>query len=207
MVAEKEAGIALASAKAALADQASAPRRLRHLSSVVHALNPDQRENGGGLGYGAIRALDGTVDHMVFAAESEDASDNLIRMSARFAEGAGYVSDRLRLSGEIALLAESASDEESSRLLIQLEKILNHALEGADLDADGRIGNRYDEYGLLQLRNDISRGLHKEKPAYQPAGKKYLLGLVRLPSGSWAYRFDLTDKNAQHSGYGHGYSY
>ncbi|MCU7845372.1 MAG: hypothetical protein KZQ93_16200 [Candidatus Thiodiazotropha sp. (ex Monitilora ramsayi)] len=207
VVAEKETGIALENAKAAIDNQANAPRRLRHLSNVVHALNPDHRESGDGLGYGAIRALDGSVDHMVFAAESEDASDNLIRMSARFAEGASRVSDRLRLAGEIAMLAENATDEESGRLLKQLEQVLNHALEGADLNDDGRVDNRFDEYGLLQLRNDISRSLHKEKPPYQPAGKKYLLGLVRLPGGSWAYRFDLTDKNAPRPWDGYGYGY
>ena len=204
VVAEKEVGVAYKSAKAARANQTDSLGRSRHLSNVVHALNPDRRENGDGLGYGAIRAINGAVDHMVFAAESDDASDNLIRMSARFAEASAHVTDRLRLAEKIALLAEGASEQESGRLLIELEQVLHHALDGADLDADGRVGNRYEEYGLLQLREDISRSLHNENPPYHPAGKKYLLGLVRLPSGSWAYRFDMTDKNAPRawSGYG-----
>ncbi|MBV2093386.1 MAG: hypothetical protein KUF80_00745 [Candidatus Thiodiazotropha sp. (ex Codakia orbicularis)] len=204
VIAEEETGIALDETEAARGSAPSSEDRKHHLSNVIHALNPDRRGRGNGKGYGAIRALGGTADHLVFAAESDDASDNLIRMAAAFSEGAGEVSRQLKLATEVALLAEQADGDEQNRLLARLEGILSHAVQGKDLNANGVIGDTVAEYGLEQLRNDISQGLHNETPAYQPLGKKYLFGLVRLPSGGWAYRFDSTDKKARSRyGYGH----
>ncbi|MET0070208.1 MAG: hypothetical protein ABW096_09200 [Candidatus Thiodiazotropha sp.] len=203
VTAEEETGIALDKTEAARKSDPSSGRRKQYLSSVVHALNPDLRSHGEGRGYGAIRALGGATDHLVFAAESDDASDNLIRMAAAFSDAAGEVLGQLKLATEVALLAEQANGEEQDRLLARLEGILSHAARGSDLNANGVVGDALEEYGLEQLRNDISQALHNETPAYQPLGKKYLFGLVRLPSGGWAYRFDSTDKKTR-TRYGYG---
>ncbi len=190
VVAEKNTRTALSETIAAIESGQNQTKVQYHLENTLFALNPDLAEVEKDSGYGAIRALNGTTDHMVFAAESDDASHNLKSMVYEFSEAQTAVLDRMNLAVEVTRLAQKSSGREQHDLLLQLKSTIYSVLEGDDLDRDGKIGPENEEYGLLQLRVIISKGLKNEKPAYQPVEKKYLFGLIRLPSGFWVYRFN-----------------
>lgn len=205
VVAEKEVDIALDEARLANRTSAGNDRVLTHVANVIHAFDPDQGSgNGSGTGYGAIRALEGATEHMVYAAQTDDASENLIKMTERFSEGAAAVRERMKLATHIAFLIQDSEPADRPGLSARLFDTLDHIRNGKDANADGRIDANAAEVGLVQLREGISEALKAEEPAYHPIGRHYLLGLVRLPSGGWAYRFDQSGDAAQ-SSYEYGY--
>ena len=195
IVAEEETATALDETKSAIAAGQNQGKRKDHLSNVLNALNPDLANKTKAPGYGAIRALNGATDHMVFAAESDDASENMKNMVHKFAEAQVGVLNRMKLAVEVTRLAQQSSGQEQQDLLLQLQNTLSGVIQGEDSDRDGRVGSGQEEYGLLQLREIISDGLKSEKPAYHPVEKKYLFGLIRLPTGGWAYQFNSSGKN------------
>jgi len=202
IVAENEIQRAKEEAEAALVEQISEQDMDARLVNILQALNPD-------LGtpavtdYGAVRALSGATDHMVFASESEDASKNMKQMVHEYSKAQQVVIKRVKLAVKQTQYAMQADVTERRGLISQLLGNLNAISDGIDLDGDGRIGSRDDEFGLQQLRDIVSNGLNNEKPAYHPVGKKYLFGLVRLPDGGWAYRFDATNLQGE-GGYDYG---
>lgn len=203
VVAEQETRTALSESIAAIVSGQNEVELRSHLLKTLSALDPDQKHRKRGISYGAIRALSGATNHMIYASESDDASQNLKMMVLEFAEKQEVVLDRMKLAVEVARLAQQSTRQEQQDLLLQLRSTLYSILEGEDLDRDGNIGSRRDEYGLQQLRKIISRGLETETPAYQPVEKKYLLGLIRLPSGIWEYRFNASGNsgvNANNNG-------
>lgn len=189
IVAEKETKIAFEAVLSAQTDQ-SLEKAQRHIGTAIHALNPDLHPHAAAPGYGAIRALGGVIDHINFAAQSDDASENVTNSAATFSVHATSVLDRLKLAVQTARLAERSRGVEFAGLTEELEGMLDQCLHGVDLDGDGIIGGTPEEFGLIQLRNEISVMLRSEDPAYHPLGRKYVLGLIRLPNGQWAYRFD-----------------
>jgi len=196
VVAENEVKTALDETSSAIASNQKAIVD-KHLARTLIALNPDLVKVKTTSGYGAVRALSGATDHLVFAAESDDASDNLKTLAYEFAEAQLAVINTMKLAAEVTLLAQQSSGQEQRDLLLQLRTILNGAVEGQDINNDGKIGPNKDEYGLLQLREMFSTALQNEKPAYHPVEKKYLFGLIRLPSGGWAYRFNASGETEQ----------
>ena len=200
VVAEQEIQIALGETNKALKENTSTTKIRDHATNVLHTLNPKSYANGPGLDYGAIRALSEATDHMLYAAQSKDASDNLVDMVNKFNDSQVFVANKMNLAQEISRLILESSVDEQQELLRHLQSTLYSVLDGDDKDQDGNIGNLPQEYGLLQLRKIISSGLRNEVPAYHPVGKKYLLGLIRLPNGNWAYKFDSTNRR-RHVGY------
>ena len=190
VVAEREAGIALEQAQWATQTAHTPGVAKKHISAVTHALNPDLQPEGPGLGYGAIRALEGAVDHIAFAAESKDASRNVIESAHEFSRDAQSVLDRLKVAVEVALLARHASAADLPGLAHELEQLIYLSINGEDVDGDGVIGATPQEAGLVQLRQGLHTMLANEEPPYHPLGRKYLLGLIRLPNGQWVYEFD-----------------
>ncbi|MHC4560977.1 MAG: hypothetical protein ACYS80_27155, partial [Planctomycetota bacterium] len=77
------------------------------------------------------------------------------------------------------------------------ENLARANVKGVDHNADGKIGPDPGEYGLEQLRSQITSMTDREDPPYQPVSQRYLFGLVRLPSGKWAFSW-LVDR--QHEG-------
>ena len=192
VVAENEIHIALEEANKA--SQSTKPATIsKHLSNTLYALNPKMQKQGNSHGYGAIRALSEATDHMLYAAQSKDASENLAEMVNNFNESQVHVANRMVLAVEIIQLAKKATAQEQQELIKHLQNTLHAVLDGEDTNQNGKV-DAGEETGLLQLRKIISVGLRNEVPAYQPAGKKYLLGLVRLSNGNWAYKFDSSNK-------------
>ncbi len=181
-VAEQSASEALDQANQALEDNQPLPEIKQHIANVNDITNVRE----------AV-ALTGTVEHAMthirFAAESEDASDNVRDSFPRvepLAEGIFYRSNLIKLYSED--LAASGS-EEDARVVAELVQQLTYAnLNGEDLDEDGKIGNQPREIGMLQLQTEIEAMLAREEPPYVAVDRWYLLNLIRLPNGQWIFR-------------------
>jgi hypothetical protein len=189
VVAEREITIALQQSKA-ISQAASTTAARNDLPGVIHALDPEQQATGPGLGYGGIRALTGAANHLEFASKSSDASRNIIEGAEVFVKQAAVVIENLKLAIDVATLAQTSGDAELLGLTEEIEAILNRSLNGVDADGDGSIGNTAEEVGLKQMRQQVSAMLARENPPYHPLGRRYLVGLVKMPNGSWEYRFD-----------------
>ena len=187
VVAEQE--ITMAWQQAQAARQTSATGARKHVAGVIHALDPEQQATGPGLGYGGIRALTGAANHIEFASTSDDASRNIVKGAEVFVKQTAVVIDNLKLAVDVAMLAQTSSDAEIAGLTAEIEQTIDRSLNGADIDGNGAIGNTAEEMGLKQLRQQLLAMLSRENPPYHPIGRRYLLGLVRLPSGSWVYQF------------------
>ena len=178
-VADKELAQALESAS--LAAQAGAGQTRRYLEDTQNALNPDRQPIGPGLGYGAIRALTGAIEHLEYAAGSEDASQNFVSSVVDLVDQGDVVIGRL-LEAE-GLIAAGASDTATAESVLDL-------LTAA-------------QYGMRPLAASLDAMLQRESnPSYEPVSKRYVLGLVRLPDGVWAYRLPRRQP-ARSVGYGY----
>jgi hypothetical protein len=198
VTAEQEAAIALQQAHNA-AGAANATVARQHLTGVVHALDPERMAQGSASGYGGIRALAGAASHLKYAAEADDASRNIVRGADVFVAQAVAVLEHFKLAVDVAVLAQQARDIEISGLAAEAAALLNRAVNGSDLDGNGTIGNTVEETGLKHMREQLAAMLRRENPSYHPVGRPYLLGLVQLPSGRWAYRFSSAQSGRESS--------
>ncbi len=179
-VAEQELEQALESA--ALATRAAPAQVGRYLEDTQHALNPDRQPVGPGLGYGAIRALTGAIEHLEYAAGSEDASENFVGSVIDLVDQGDLVIGRL-LEAERLIVTGPANKATAEKVL--------------ELLSDARHG------GFDALAASLDAMLNRESdPSYQPVSKRYVLGLVRLPDGVWAYRLPRREP-ARTTGYGY----
>ena len=188
MVAEKELDIAIRSSERALQSHPDASAVRRHLDDTLHALNPDRHFAGPGLDYGAIRALTGALEHLEFAAKSDDASSNFVSSVVTLVDQGDRVIGRMQEAEQLIVSASESAAYERDKIL-QVSTLLAFAKYG---DRQGRApGDESLVYvdGLESISITLDDMLKRETdPSYQPVSKKYVLGLVRLPDGVWAYR-------------------
>jgi hypothetical protein len=139
------------------------------------ALAPDA---GAGLDFGLLPAVEETISHMEFAAESEDASANVRESVPRIARRTDEIIGRceqVRVLGQAALHATSPL--EASTLSEEVLGLSERIVDGGPAGA----------YGLAQLRADVEAMIAREDPPYTTVDSWYLLNLVRLPSGKWDF--------------------
>ena len=196
ITAEHEAQIAYQHAQYAVESSHNIALMKEHISHVQHAIDPEVVAAGPGLGYGFIKAVSSARDHLLFAADSKDASDN-IRASARlWSVNVESLIARSRLIMELSKeIHKSASHEEVMVLTDEVLSLARKNLEGYDSDNDGTIGNIKQDFGIKQLHEEMNIMLAKEDPPYQTVDKKYLFGLIRLPSGEWIFKQDNSTNN------------
>jgi hypothetical protein len=144
---------------------------LLHLGHVLHAADPRREPTGPGSGYGLIRAIEGSADHLGFAIEVPDASANLRSGGAAVLAGLGPLGRDART---LAALADDA------RRLREPAQALAYAQE-ARQRAERLAGQ------LLQLRQRLQTVLAAESPPYRTVARRFLFGLIRLSSGEWAH--------------------
>lgn len=186
-VAREEIDIARREAEAALIAPTGADKAT-HINNAAHALNPDVQPKGSGLGYGAIRALSSAVEHLEYAATSEDASTNIVSSVAPLSQLGDGVLERLRLASASARTAGLNDPVELDRIAVELRAKLAAVANGVDANRDGRIEATPSEAGLEQLHGQLQAMLARESdPKYAPLPRKYLLGIVRMPDGKWIY--------------------
>jgi hypothetical protein len=205
-VAHEELETARREAEAALASNGNAEEKARHLSNVSHALDPGAGEQQGpGLGYGAIRALEAAVEHLEYAATSDDASANVVSSVASVSELGIAIVARMRASNDKAQAARDLSRDPAAldQIALELRNSLRAAAAGVDADRNGSVDSTANEAGLEQLHVQLNAMLAREtQPKYEPVPRKYLLGLVRMPDGKWV--FTSIRKAMSRPSYGHG---
>jgi hypothetical protein len=187
-VARQELEAARREADAALADNLSPTQKAVHVRNISRALNPDAEQLGPGLGYGAIRALENAVEHLEYAATSDDASTNVVSAVAGMSAIGDNMLERLRAAAARAKSADMRNAAGLDRTALELRSTLRGIAVGIDANGDGRIDPVVGEAGFEQLQTQLDAMLAREtNPKYEPLPKKYLLGLVRLPSGKWGF--------------------
>jgi hypothetical protein len=187
-VAQQELAAARHEADWALGAELTPAQKATHIRNVARALNPDAEKLGPGLGYGAIRALEAAVEHLEYAATSDDASANIVSGVAELSAIGDNIVERLRTAASRAKSADVRDNAELDRIALELRGTLQGIAVGVDVDGDGRIEATAAEAGFEQFQGQIDAMLAREAdPKYQPLPKKYLLGVVRLPSGKWVY--------------------
>lgn len=170
-VARQELEAARQEADAALDDALTANQKAAHIRNIARALNPDAEKLGPGLGYGAIRALEAAVEHLEYAATSDDASTNIVSSVADLSATGDNLLERLRAAAARAKSADVRDAAGLDRTALELRSTLREM--GAELD---------------RFQGQLSAMLARESnPKYEPLEKKYLLGLVRLPNGKWMF--------------------
>jgi hypothetical protein len=169
-VAREEIDIARRETEAALMAP-SAAEKAAHLDNAAHALNPDVQPRGTGLGYGAIRALRSALEHLEYAATSEDASANVVSSVAPLSEQGEGVMERLKATASLAQSADGNDPIALDRTAVELRASLAVVTQGLD-ELQGQL------QAMLDREND---------PKYAPLPRKYLLGIVRLPDGKWIF--------------------
>ncbi len=207
VTAEKEATFALAAAHRAMEPGTGLTQVRGAVAEVMHAVDPGARPGGqGGLGYGLKKGLVGAESHIVFAAESDDATANVRAMPTDFSLKVQAVVDRCDLIVELGReTLQATSVEEAAGLAEEILNLSQANVSGQDLDGDGSVGPDPGETGLRQLRADLAAMIAREVPAYTPVDHYFLFGLFRLPSGKWAFRAPDTEEDGFDGGGGGGY--
>jgi len=197
VVAEEKARSAAEEAQDALDNRDDLAKVKLHVGRVKDALAPASKSGGGETSYGMIAALDGASDHMGFAAESKDASENVKRSVALWQEHAAAVVQRCQLSVALAdEVLRSQNREEAVAITEEIRDLTQYNLIGGGDDSRGESSG---EVGMRQLRNELEAMIDREDPPYEPVARRWLFGLIRLPSGEWI--FDKNPSAAGRAGY------
>lgn len=187
-VASEQLARARSATDAALAVGSDPALKTKHLGDAARALKAEGEPEGPDS-YGAIRAFDSALEHLEYAGTSEDASPNLVASVATLSEMGVAISERLRAASVQARTDPPSSNAISlDRKAVDLRALLNAVAAGVDSNGNGTIEPNATEAGLEQFRAQLDDALAREmNPAYQPLARKYLLGIVRLPDGKWAF--------------------
>jgi len=189
VLAEDKAQQALDSAESASKATNDINKIKSDINLSVEATNPSQNTIDGKKRYGLKQSVEGAVDHITFAADSDDASDNIKSSAKAFANNSTTVLERCDL---ITALGEDIKNTSSvDEAVVLTAEVLNLAranVHGEDSDGDGILGSNPSEYGLTQLRKQLDAMVAREDPPYTTVDSWYLFNLVRLPTGKWEFR-------------------
>lgn len=175
---------------------------LKKTAQEILVLYDPQAAGGKKDSMGVKNSLEQAISHIVYAAESDDASTNVITSAKIIENRANSVIER---SDVISALATAILNSE-----LQLEAdILKDEL--ITLVATNHNGSGQNETGVVQIRESIDEMVAREEPPYQPVAEKYLFGLIRLPDGKWMFSWlldpDLDDDFGGDGGDGGGGGY
>ncbi|MDX1495115.1 MAG: hypothetical protein R3253_13685 [Longimicrobiales bacterium] len=170
-----EAEIAAEHVALAGRDTTSLSNMQRHMSHVLHAVDPAEVGQGPGMGYGVRRAarqileqarlLEGlaATDPGSMGVESEDPGiesevPGVLRYHAPWvARAARGTIARTQEVTELARQVQRASSARAAhRLVERLANAVRAMAHGYDADGDGRIGHTEAEMGLAQVRHHLS---------------------------------------------------
>jgi hypothetical protein len=180
-----------------MAEKAAASHDLEEIKRDVAAslAATDSSDN-----FGLKEAIIMAVNHITFAASSDDASLNVQKTAPLFAADSTRVVQRCDL---ILLLGKdvgaSTSVKEASISVAEIVKLAHANIEGDDSNGDGVVGSVSSEYGLTQLRKELEAMIARENPPYVTVDQWYLFNLVRLPNGKWV--FDKFGRGGNVEGY------
>ena len=189
ITAAREAAIGYDHAGFAL-EAAATPDQLReHVRHVLHAYAPERTTPGPGLGYGLCKALDGALDHLEFAAESDDATANVRNSVEEIRANSQALREKCALVPELAVEIRAIESEVDALVLTEeLRKITDEVMNGSDVNGNGVVGDDTAEYGIATIRRDIDQMTAHEQPLYSPVATRWLFSLIRLDDGTWTFR-------------------
>jgi len=146
--------------------------------------------------FGLKKALSQSVHHFTFAAESDDASKNVINFASQFKEKSSVILNRCEL---IVVIGMGVLEAET---MIEAKVFTNELVQLAQMNITGSANGN--EPGLEQLRVDLKEMLDREEPPYQPVATRYLFGIIQLPDGKWMFSWLIDsayDSNQGSDGY------
>ena len=179
-LAEEQARAALAKAEAAVGDVplADVQRNVSEVNDITNRFRP----------YPLTGAVEEAASHIEYAALSADASANVKAGYRRFAETIEGVLTRGSLIDSYARdIAATGSPDEAQTLAQEVHRLARANVFGEDVDGDGSVGSQPEEYGLVQIREDLDALVGRENPPYVTVDRWYLFNLIRLPSGEWIF--------------------
>lgn len=181
VVAQREAETAAELARLAFQSRRNPGEVKRLAGDALHALDPALQPRGPGTGYGLIRAIDGAIDHVKFAADSGDASKNLGDSIIGLESSASKVRQAAKVSVAIAQeIRRSEKPEDlaslSEEMKAQTEEVVRE---------------------LRAWRSQLDEVVSRESPSYQTVERRYLFGLVRLPNGLWQWHPDVDKQGSR----------
>lgn len=208
-VAKKKAKEAFESAESAAQHNKSIEDIKADTEKIIAATDPQRTISTAGISqppYGLRQALTGSVDHISFAASSDDASHNVQEFAVLFAKNAQGIIERcdliITLSDDIL---RSSSREEVVILAKEVQLLAKANLQGLDVNGNKSVGDSVDEFGLRQLEIELLAMIAREDPPYTTVDTWYLFNLIRLPSGKWSFRAPVRDDHGYSSGFRSGY--
>lgn len=165
----------------------------RDIALATQATNADDT-------FGVKESMVMAVNHITFAATSDDATLNVQKAAPIFAADSARVIERCDLIGLLGKdVQASTSEKEASLLVGEIAKLAQANVTGDDSNGDGVVGSVPSEYGLAQLRKELEDMIAREKPPYVTVDQWYLFNLVRLPNGKWV--FDKFGRGGNIEGY------
>lgn len=197
VVADEMSATALSEATAAEQQGISLKEKKDHIKNMLLAINPKAISFWKSGDFGLERALDEAVDHITYAAESDDASQNVKDFTKQFAKGAEIVLERCKLIIDIGKEAMDADSMDVVQVLAEELVLLNTINANGDASLS--------ELGIAQLKTSLDEMISQEDPGYEPVAARYLFGIVRLPSGKWMFSWLLDDEESDGDGGGGGY--
>ncbi len=183
IVAEQEAAMVLANAD--LAERSVREKRPdvdKYLENIARVIDPEISDTKDAKIYGLKKAAIGSISHLGYAAESPDASSNVLRTVSKTNLEAEEIVARIEELFEFVLAAREESDSEIVSTYIAEISRLSHDIIGGEGKSTEKI------YGLSEYRQDIEMMVEREDPPYTTVDTWYLLNLVRLNDGRWAFR-------------------
>ena len=127
-----------------------------HTGHVLHAIDPSVEAEGPGAGYGVKPAAEGVVAHIGFAADSDDASDNVKLHAEHVATSAANV---VAWSEEIIVLGQevkgATSADTAAPKVLRIKVLTEYIARGTDADGDGTASWQKGEGGLGQARTHM----------------------------------------------------
>ncbi|MBX2869956.1 MAG: hypothetical protein KTR18_14855 [Acidiferrobacterales bacterium] len=171
-------------------------------SSIVDLVGNLDDTVEGKSDYRFLSAFQEARNHIGYAIQSADATGNMKSGLERFQTDSEIIVARADLIKTFAQEIDTVSDlSEAEDLARELRILAVQNLEGEDVNGSGAIGDSPDEFGLRQLRDDVSKVLAAENPKYRPVEQRYLFGLVRLPDGTWRFRDSDSSSGYSRGGY------
>ena len=181
-------------------DYASKAAASHDLAEIKRNIALASQATGSEEGFGVKESMVMAVNHVTFAATSDDATLNVQKSAPQFASDSTRVIERCDL---IVLLSKdvetSASAAEAYVSVAEIAKLAQANLSGDDSNGDGVAGSVPSQFGLVQLRAELEAMITRENPPYVTVDQWYLFNLVRLPNGKWV--FDKFGRGGNIEGY------
>ena len=182
------------------ADYASKAASSQDLGEIKRNVALADRATNSTDDFGVRESIVMAVNHVSFAATSDDATPNVQKSAPQFAADSTRVIERCDLIGLLSKdVQTSASVQEASVSAREIAKLTQANVVGDDSNGDGVAGSVPSEYGLAQLHKELEEIVAREHPPYVTVDRWYLFNLVRLPNGKWV--FDKLGRGGNIEGY------